>query len=228
MKIKDLCESERPREKMLSSGGGSLSNGELLAILLRSGNHESSALDLAQQLLNLSGGHLCELFNMSADKMRSLPGIGPGKAATVIAAFELGKRFLQEEASVVKKSLASARMVFDLMIPQLKGVKHEECWTLLLNDSNYLVDKVKATSGGGNSTVLDVRQIVRLAIDKNASGIILLHNHPSGNPHPSKQDIEQTKALRKAAEACGLRLLDHIVLADDCFYSFADERSYSV
>ena len=134
MKIKDLSADERPREKMLARGAGSLSDGELLAVLLRSGNRESSALDLARQLLALADGHLSTLFHLSQDKMFSLPGIGPGKASSVLAAFELGRRFLQEEFSLVKKPLLTARSVYEMMIPQLKGLRHEECWILFLND----------------------------------------------------------------------------------------------
>lgn len=209
---------------MLSLGAGSLSNGELLAILLRTGNHENSALELAQQLLVASDGSLCGLFNMDASKMGRINGIGPGKAAAVIAALELGKRFVLEESSVIKKPLVTSRMVYDIMLPALKGIRHEECWILLLNDSNYLIGKVKVTSGGGRSTVIDARQIMSLALGKSASGIILIHNHPSGNPHPSDADIRQTDILHKAARSCGIDLTDHVIVCDDCFFSFAEDR----
>lgn len=122
MKIKDLQADERPREKMLSRGAGALSDGELLAVLLRSGTRERSALDLARQLLALADGRLGTLFNLSQDKMFSLPGIGPGKAACVIAAFELGRRFLQEESSAVRSPVTTARRIYELMIPRLKGL----------------------------------------------------------------------------------------------------------
>ena len=226
MKIKDLDAAERPREKMLSRGAGSLSDGELLAVLLRSGGRETSALDLARQLLDLADGRLSALFNLSQDRMLSLPGVGPGKAASVIAAFELGRRFLQEEFSLVRKPLMTARSVYDLMIPQLKGLQHEECWVLFLNDHNYLSGKTKVTSGGGNSTVIDVRQVIRTALDKGASAIVLVHNHPTGNPTPSQADIRQTEAVRKGVSAVGLDLLDHVVVADDSFFSFSDDRMY--
>ena len=226
MKIKELSAAERPREKMLSRGAGSLSDGELLAVLLRSGNRDASALDLARQLLGLADGRLSALFNLPQERMLSLPGIGPGKAASVIAAFELGRRFLQEEFSLVKKPLLTARSVYEMMIPQLKGLQHEECWVLFLNDHNYLAGKAKVTSGGGSSTVIDVRQVIRTALDKGASAIILVHNHPSGNPTPSPADVRQTDAVRKGVGAVGLTLLDHIVVADDSFFSFSDDRMY--
>lgn len=226
MKIKDLSAAERPREKMLSRGAGSLSDGELLAVLLRSGGRETSALDLARQLLDLADGRLSTLFNLSQDRMLSLSGVGPGKAASVIAAFELGRRFLQEEFSLVRKPLMTARSVYEMMIPQLKGLQHEECWVLFLNDHNYLAGKSKMSSGGSNSTVIDVRQVIRSALEKSASAIILVHNHPTGNPTPSPADIRQTDAVRKGVSAVGLALLDHIVVSDDCFFSFSDDRMY--
>jgi len=226
MKMKDLCESERPREKMMMRGPQSLSDGELLAVLLRGGTRRESALELSQRLLNLADGRLGGLFNLSAEKLCSLPGIGLAKAASVLAAFELGKRFLSEASSVDKKPVLTARMVFDIMLPLLKGLRHEECWILLLNDSSYLTSKIKLTSGGGRSTVIDVRQVVRYALDRSASGIILVHNHPSGNPRPSNADVSHTGALRKAAETCGIDLLDHVVICDDCFFSFSEEKMY--
>ena len=226
MGIKDLRADERPREKMLARGAGSLSNGELLAVLLRSGNPRSSAIDLARELLDLADGRLCALFNLPQERMLSLPGIGTGKAASVIAAFELGRRFLAEESSVVKRPLLTARRVHELMLPQLKGLQHEECWILFLNDHQYLVGKVRATSGGGSSTVFDIRQIIRAALDKGASALILVHNHPSGNPTPGPADIKRTEELRKGVAAVGLQLLDHVVVSDDCCFSFSDDRMY--
>ena len=228
MKIKDLSAAERPREKMLSRGAGSLSDGELLAVLLRSGSRDASALDLARQLLGLADGRLSTLFNLPQERMLSLPGVGPGKAASVIAAFELGRRFLQEESSVIKSPILTARRVHELMLPRLKGLQHEECWVLFLNDHQYLVGKVRLSTGGGSSTTIDIRQIIRMALDKAASALILVHNHPSGNPTPGPTDIRQTEALRKGVAAVGLTLLDHVVVADDCCFSFSDDRMYRI
>lgn len=227
MKITDLSADERPREKLLARGAGSLSNGELLAVLLRSGNPGTSALDLARQLLALADGRLGRLFNLSQDKMYTLTGIGPGKAASILAAFELGRRFLQEESSSVKTPLLSSRQVYEQMIPRLKGLPHEECWVLLLNEHACLVGRIKASSGGSDSTVIDVRQVIRMALDKRASSLILVHNHPSGNPRPSRADIRQTETVRKGVSAVGLTLRDHVVVADGAFFSFADERTYT-
>ena len=224
MKIKDLCESERPREKLLAGGAGRLSNGELLAVLLRSGNRDASALELAQQLLNAADGSLGNLSNMDSGRMCALPGIGEGKASTVLAALELGRRFIHEKSALSKTPVVTARRVFELMLPKLKGLRHEECWVLLLNDSCYLLKSLKLSSGGGRATVIDARQVLRLALDNSASGVILVHNHPSGNPRPSEADKKQTALLHKAVKACGLQLVDHVVVSDDCFFSFSEER----
>ena len=228
MGIKDLRADERPREKMLARGAGSLSDGELLAVLLRSGNRDGSALDLARELLDLADGRLSALFNLPQERMLSLPGIGPGKASSVLAAFELGRRFLQESSSLVKSPVLTARRVYELMIPRLKGLQHEECWVLFLNDHQYLVGKLRVSTGGGNSTTMDVRQIIRAALDKGAGALILVHNHPSGNPTPGQADIRRTEELKKGLSAVGLTLLDHVVIADDCCFSFSDDRMYKI
>ena len=226
MGIKDLRADERPREKMLARGAGSLSDGELVAVLLHSGNRDCSALELARQLLDLADGRLCVLFNLQRERMLSLPGIGPGKAASVLAALELGRRFLQEQSSVVKRPVLTARQVHEMMLPRLKGLPHEECWVLFLNDHQYMVGQARVSSGGSNSTTFDIRQIIRMALDKNAAALILVHNHPSGNPTPGPADIRRTEELRQGVSAVGLKLLDHVVVADDCCFSFADDRMY--
>jgi len=226
MGIKDLRADERPREKLLARGAASLSDGELLAVLLHSGGRDCSVLDLARQLLDLADGRLCALFHLPQERMFSLPGIGPGKAASVLAAFELGRRFLQEQSSVVKRPILTARQVHEQMLPRLKGLSHEECWVLFLNDHQYLVGQERVSSGGSNSTTFDIRQIIRMALDKNAAALILVHNHPSGNPTPGPADIRRTEELRQGVSAVGLRLLDHVVVADDCCFSFSDDRMY--
>lgn len=225
MKIKDLCASERPREKMLSRGAESLGNGELLAVLIRSGDGTDSALDLASKLLNSFDGKLTRLFNASPDTLCAQKGIGPGKACCIVAAAELGRRFLSEQAQD-GITLISARMVYDLLIPRLKGLKHEECWVLLLDEGHRLIHKQMLSLGGSKSTVIDIRLLMALALEKKASGLILAHNHPSGNPEPSTADVKQTEALHNAASACGIMLLDHVIICDNSFFSFADGREY--
>lgn len=224
--MKDLCESERPREKLLSRGAGSLSNGELLAILIGSGSCGMSAVETAQALLSSCNGQLSSLFNTSPGKMGTIPGIGPVKASCICAALELGRRFMEERACISRTSLASPRMAYDRIIPELKGLRHEECWILLLNRSNFLVGKHRISSGSDHMTVIDSKSIIRLALESNACGIILVHNHPSGNPRPSTPDIRQTEQLHNAAKAFDISLVDHIIVCDDCFFSVADDKRY--
>lgn len=196
-------------------------------MLLRTGSGERNALDLARELLSHCGGTLDSLFGSNAQKLCQIPGIGPYKASSVLAALELGRRFLEETSSVRREPIITARMVYDLMIPRLKGLHNEECWILLLNTRNYVCGKLKIGEGGFDSTVIDHRRILKEALDSGASSIILVHNHPSGNPSPGTADIKATEMLKKALNAVGLTLTDHVVISEDMFYSFADNRTYS-
>lgn len=226
MKMKDLSADERPREKLLARGPSALGNSELLAILLHNGLPGQSVTELSSRLMSLGGGKLAGLFALGIDRMCALPGIGPCKAAEVQAALELGRRFLAEESDVVRTPVVGPRMIYDRMIPLLKGLDHEECWVVLLNTSNYIIDKRKLSQGGGDSTSIDVKRIVRLALDRNASALVLVHNHPSGNPRPSTADSKYTARLHEAAGSLGIALLDHVIVSDSAFYSFADDRLY--
>ncbi len=226
MKMKDICATERPREKMLGKGPAALSEAELLAVLLRSGNKEIGVVDLANRLLVLAEGSLVKLFTMNYADMKSVSGIGPEKACSVMAACELGRRFLEEEARVCKTPLTTARRVFELMIPSMKGMGHEEFWVLFLNKSNRLLGKERLSSGGMDTTVIDNRMVMQACLQRGATSILLVHNHPSGDPKPSHADISKTEALRKACSAFGVGLLDHVIVSDDCFWSFADDRLY--
>jgi len=228
MKISELCEAERPREKMLSQGAGKLGNAELLAVLVRTGTTQCSALDLAQKLLSLSGGSLSRLFSFSAAQMETVSGIKSGKSAAILAAAELGKRYLSEAAMVERTPIVTSRQAFDIMYPLMKGLTHEECWIVLLNNHNYVIDKVMLSLGGDQATTMDVRKAVRTALEKGASSLILVHNHPSGNPNPSNADIAQTASLRAAARTCEIDLIDHIVISDGCYFSFEQGREISV
>ncbi|MDO5321536.1 MAG: DNA repair protein RadC [Bacteroidia bacterium] len=225
MKMMELCAEERPREKMISAGPSGLSNGELLAIVLRNGSKGESALELARRLLE-SCGSLAGLFNKTADWLKSFDGVGPCKSAEILAVFELGKRFMEESSGATKTPIVTARMVFDLVSPRLKGLAHEETRVLFLNAGNYLLSQEQIGVGDGVSTIIDVPRILRLALEKKASGMILIHNHPTGNPRPSEADIETTKSLRTALNALGLSLLDHVIVSDRKFFSFADDSLY--
>lgn len=224
MKIKDLCEDERPREKMLDKGADTLSNAELLAILLRTGTEKMNVIDVARELLKSGENKLNEIATMSVEVLCRINGIGPSKAVTLAAAFELGRRCAAEKAIDIRTAITSPKTVFRMMIPILRGLDHEECWILFLNRANYLISKEKLSSGGLDSTTLDCRHILKKALEKKASGIIIVHNHPSGSALPGSADIQSTRQLDRALKACDISLLDHVVIAQDNYYSFADEE----
>ena len=224
MKIKDLFHDERPRERLLNHGAGSLSDVELLAVLLRTGTKQLNAVELARTLLESSEGRIEGLASMSVDNLLQLNGMGPAKVAAIAAGFELGRRCAVSNVNTKRKSIASPANVYRLMIPYMKTLDHEECWVLYLNRANHLIGKEMMSSGGMESTVIDCKSIVRKALQKKASGLILVHNHPSGNPLPGTADIEQTRILKRALAACDISLIDHVVIGNDSFYSFADEE----
>lgn len=226
MKIKELTEGERPRERLERYGPGSLSSGELLAILLRTGTKDENVVSLAQRLLAAAGGSLVELSRMSLQKLRGLKGFGGMKAAPVLAALELGRRFMAEQMGVDRRTIVSARQIFDMMIPHLKGLGTEECWVILLNSANYVISRSRVSAGGLSSTIIDCRLVVSLALDARAASLILVHNHPSGNPRPGREDIAQTARLKEALQPFGIAMIDHVVICDDCCYSFADDDVY--
>lgn len=223
MRIKDLCEDERPREKMMHKGADALSNAELLAILLRTGTGKMNVIDVARELIRSGGDKLNGVAAMSADVLCSIKGIGISKAVTVAAAFELGRRCASEQITDTCSAVSSPKTVFRMMLPILRGLDHEECWVLFLNRANYVIAKEKMSSGGLDSTVLDCHSIARKAIEKKACGLIVVHNHPSGSALPGNADINSTKQLQKVLKTCGISLLDHVIIAEDSYYSFADE-----
>lgn len=223
MHIKDLCESERPREKLLRNGPQALDDVELIAIILRTGTPEEGALDLSRRIVKTVGEKLSGLAEISASGLATLPGIGPGKAAAIAASFELGRRLLREMPDKEKLAVNSPEVVYKLMIPYMRGLKHEECWAIFLSTSLYLLEIRRLSSGGLNGTSFDVKEIVRGALQSHAYGVILVHNHPSGNPHPGQMDLECTSNLKNALQSFDLRLVEHLVFCDDCYYSFAED-----
>ena len=228
MNMKEMGADERPREKMLAFGPGVLSNAELLAILLRTGTGKENALDVSRNLLRAAGGSLTELSSMTVTGMKLIPGIGRLKAATVMAAFELGRRFAFEEFPYEKTPLTSAAEVYRLMFSTLKGLDHEQCWVVYLNRSNFVIDKVKISDGGFNETTVDVQMIIRGALERKAAGLVLVHNHPSGNPQPGKMDIVLTGRLSRAAKVMNISVIDHIIFSDSAYYSFEEETLHEI
>ncbi|MBR0223630.1 MAG: DNA repair protein RadC [Bacteroidales bacterium] len=220
--IKTWNEEERPREKLMQRGASVLTNTELLAILLQSGTREKSAVDLARELMTACGNRLDTLSCRGAGEMTAVEGIGPAKATTILACFELARRLaaeIPEDELTIRTSGTVARM----MAPFLRDLPHEECWVCYLNRGGRLIAKEKVSSGGTGSTVMDIKIIVKKAVERLASGIILIHNHPSGNPSPGEQDRRQTEALKKAAAVFDIILFDHIIIGKRNYFSFSDE-----
>jgi DNA repair protein RadC len=222
LKINQWAEEDRPREKMLLHGAASLSNAELLAILIGSGNTEESAVDLMRKVLNDYHNNLNELGKASIDELCRYKGIGAAKAIAILSASELGKRRKDEEIRE-RHTMSSSKDIYQYFYPLLCDLPVEECWILLLNQACKVIDKVRISSGGISGTVVDTRCILREAILKRASFIALCHNHPSGNIRPSKEDDRLTHQLNQACQVMNIRLIDHIILVDGCFYSYADE-----
>ena len=224
MKIKDLIPEDRPRERLLLSGARSLSNSELIAIIIGGGIGGKNVSEVARELLSMADGSLMLLASMPVERLITQKGIGPARAIMVAAALELGRRSMQESNSINNSPLTSPELVVQLMQPVLRNLQHEECWALFLNAKNRLIGKEILSTGSLESTVMDTRKVLRRAIEKQSRHVILVHNHPSGAPEPSQADIRQTDILRKALAAVEIDLLDHVIIGDRRFYSFAQER----
>jgi len=220
--LKNWALEDRPREKLLNHGIQSLSDTELLAILICSGTRNTTAVDLARQILESANNNLNQLGKSGFSELKQIKGIGQAKALLLMAAFELGRRRNQSD-SVVKPKISSSQDVHNLFQPILGDLSYEEFWILILNRSNQVIEKVKISQGGISGTVIDTRIILRTAIQKLASGLILCHNHPSGNTQPSDADKKITEKIQNAANFMEINLLDHIIIADKSFFSFADE-----
>jgi DNA repair protein RadC len=213
---------ELPREKVLANGVFYLSDSELLAILLGSGTKNKTAVELARQVLKESGNSLQELGKQSISDLIKIKGIGPAKAITLLAALELGRRRAGMQHSE-KMPVKSSETVFKIFHPLMGDLEHEEFWLLMLNRANRVLGKYKVSQGGLSGTVIDTRIILKKALDNLASSIIVCHNHPSGNKQPSDADVKITEKLKKAAEMLEIKLLDHLIIADKSYFSFADE-----
>lgn len=220
--IQDWAVEDRPREKFLERGPESLSDAELLAILIRAGNRDENAIELARRVLRGAENSLKNLNGFTFEDLKRFRGIGIGKALSIMAAFELGKR-CQMESTPAMPQVYSSVTAAAIVIPLLKDLHHEECWVLYLNKSNKLLGKERISKGGLDTTVVDVRIIIKKALQKNACHLILVHNHPSGNRYAGDADKIQTNKLQKAAQMCDIKLVDHIIVAGENYFSFADE-----
>ena len=223
MKLKDWCAEDRPREKLLHRGAEALGNAELLAIFIGSGVPGTNAVDVAQELLSSAGGRLTELCGRSPKKLMAQKGVGKARAVTIAAALELGRRYLAE-ASAEQAVITGPGDVARMMLPQMKGLTHEECWVLYLNRANRVTGKERLTSGTVDCTLIDPKHIIRNVLERQAKAVILVHNHPSGSPLPGEADIRATRQLQLALRTFDARLFDHVILSDGGYYSFQDER----
>lgn len=222
LNINQWAEEDRPREKMIAKGIDTLSDAELLGILIGSGNTEESAVELMRRILLACDNNLNELGKWTFRNFSDFKGIGPAKATTVMAALELGKRRNRQDIKE-RMQITCSRDIYALFHPILCDLPQEEFWILLLNQSNKVIEKLRISTGGIDGTYADVRSILREAILHRATSVILIHNHPSGNPAPSINDKRVTSAVRQGAQTMNIRLADHVVVCDGKYYSFADE-----
>ena len=222
LSINQWALEDRPREKMMEKGAEALSDAELLAILIGSGNHEESAVELMRRLLNSCDNNLNSLAKWEVKDFSQFKGMGPAKSITVMAALELGKR-RNLQMTKERIQITCSKDIYSLFQPLMCDLEQEEFWVLLLNQAAKVIDKVRISTGGIDGTYADVRSILRQALLQRATQIAVIHNHPSGNSSPSQADKQLTEHIRKGAETMNIHLIDHVIVCEDKFCSFADE-----
>lgn len=223
--IKEWAEDDRPREKLLQKGKTVVSDAELIAILIGTGNRHESAVGLSKKILASVGNNLAALGKLSVQQLTEFKGIGEAKAITIVSALELGRRRRSEEGIVLDK-IATSKSVFEIMQPLIGELPHEEFWILYLNNSNKIVMKSQLSKGGITGTVVDVRLVFKKALENNAVSIIVCHNHLSGILQPSDADKQITEKLKEAGKNLDIRLLDHLIITEKGYYSFADSGNF--
>jgi DNA repair protein RadC len=221
--IKNWSQDDQPREKLRDKGKATLSDAELVAILIGSGSREESAVDLCKRILASVGNNLNALGKLSIKELMVFKGIGEAKAIAIAAALELGRRRRGEEA-LEKNKITSSVSVFELMQPILGELPHEEFWIIYLNNSNKVIQKEQLSKGGITGTLVDVRLVLKRALELSATGIILVHNHPSGTLKPSVADKQITNKLKNASQSLDIKVLDHLIITEKAYFSFADEN----
>ncbi len=224
LKIKEWALEDRPREKLLYKGISSLSDAELLAILIGSGNNEQSAVDLAREVLGIASNNLNKLGKLGVHDLVKLRGIGSAKAINILAALELGRRRKASDIIEAQK-IRSSNDVYTIFNTLMADLQHEEFWILYLNRSNKVLSRHKLSQGGISGTITDVRLIIKKALELLASSVIICHNHPSGNLDPSDADTRITNKIKDAASYFDINLLDHVIVTDNGYYSYADNGS---
>lgn len=220
--IKHWSEDDKPREKLMLKGKGVLSDAELIAILIGSGSKNESAVQLSKRIVASVNYNLNALGKLSIKQLMEFKGIGEAKAITIQAALELGRRRRAEEAVELTR-ITSSKVVFDIMHPIIGELNHEEFWILYLNNSNKVTYKGQLSKGGMTATIVDTRLVYKMAIEQNATGIILVHNHPSGVLKPSEADIQMTKKIKQAGATLEIQVLDHLIITETGYFSFIDE-----
>jgi len=220
--IKNWPEDDRPRERLLKKGAKALSNSELLAILLRTGTNGSSAIDLARKVMKKIGTFRNMVHTDTRD-WKDFKGLGSAKIAHIQAALEIGRRFREDEANTGKQKILSAKDIVDILMFQLRDLKTEVFKVVYLDSNNRIIDITDAATGTVNQAMPIVREIIHLALQKFAVSIVCVHNHPSANITPSTQDKKFTKELSDAGKLMGIKLVDHIIIGDDSYYSFSDK-----
>lgn len=220
--LKSLAEDDRPREKLIALGRHNLSDAELLAILLVSGTRHETAVQLAQRILSAHGNDMNRVARLSMQELRQFKGVGKVKALTITAAFELCRRRTGAEAGE-KPKISSSLVAYQILQQKLDDLPHEEFRILILNRANQVVAERQISRGGISGTVVDIRLICKCAIEAGASGVIMAHNHPSGQTEPSEQDKQITRQMREALKVFEIALLDHIIIGDRAYFSFADQ-----
>lgn len=222
LSIRNWSEDDRPREKLVQKGRAALSDSELIAILIGSGSRNESAVSLAKRILQSVNGSLNELGKLTIEQLCEFRGIGEAKAVSIIAALELGRRRKAEDIPE-KVKITSSSLAYQVFQPILGDLPHEEFWVAYLNNSNQVINTLQLSKGGITGTFVDVRLIVKPALLNSATAIILAHNHPSGGLKPSNEDKRLTEKIYKAAVSLDIKVLDHIIVTEKAYFSFADE-----
>lgn len=218
-----LADDQLPREKAMAHGLKSLSDTELMAIIFGTGMKGLSVIEMSQNILNCNNGHLSDIAAMSPkDFCKQYKGIGPAKALTLLAGIELGLRAAADAAKKPKTPITSSDSAYQIMRQHIQNLDHEEFWVLMMNNAAIPVAEVQIASGGQTATVVDIKILLRKALEYKATRMIVFHNHPSGNPHPSMQDDSLTKKIREAAKLLDIRLDDHIIITPSAYYSYND------
>jgi DNA repair protein RadC len=220
--IKSWALDDRPREKLVAKGKNALSDAELIAILIGSGNRNESAVALSKRILNSVKGNINALAKLSVEKLMTFKGIGEAKAISIITGLELGKR-RQLEIALEKPKITSSKDGFNIMQPIIGDLEHEEFWVLFLNNSNKVLAKNQISKGGLTATIVDVRLLFKQALELTSVAMIVCHNHPSGKLEPSNADKQLTQKIKQAGTTLDIKLLDHLIITEKAYFSFADE-----